>query len=159
MRSWRSFIMQSHLVPRFMIRKLKLSEKTLWIHLQIIQTRSKVFFRQVWSHVIIIGKSNSAGSKMKRHESRDLLGRLIKELDQKFYVVTPLDTSRHLVTPRARVPWKILWRSILKTVCHMDITVFLTHNSQGQLFLQGTFGVWTDVKVLWIESDEGKAGI
>ena len=28
---------------------------------------------------------------------------------------------------------------------------------QGQLSLQGTFGVWTDVKVLWTKADKGEA--
>ena len=30
---------------------------------------------------------------------------------------------------------------------------------QAQSSLQGTFGVWTDVKVLWTQADEGDAGM
>ena len=30
---------------------------------------------------------------------------------------------------------------------------------QGQLSLRGTFGVWTDVQVLWTKADEGEAGM
>ena len=30
---------------------------------------------------------------------------------------------------------------------------------QGQLFLQGTVCVWTDVKVLWTKADEGEAAM
>ena len=30
---------------------------------------------------------------------------------------------------------------------------------QGQLSLQGTFGVWTDVQVLWTKADEGELGM
>ena len=29
----------------------------------------------------------------------------------------------------------------------------------GQLSLQGTFGVWMDVKVLWTKADKGEAGL
>jgi len=29
----------------------------------------------------------------------------------------------------------------------------------NQLSFQGTFGVWTDVKVLWTKADEGEVGM
>ena len=40
---------------------------------------------------------------------------------------------------------------------HRTCDVHLT--PQGQLSLQGTFGVWTDVKVLWTKADEGEVGM
>ena len=43
-----------------------------------------------------------------------------------------------------------IWR-LWKTYCVNNLT------PQGQLTLQGTIGVWTDVKVLWAKSDDGEA--
>ena len=40
-----------------------------------------------------------------------------------------------------------------------NLTAFLILTPQGQLSLQGTFGVWTDVEVLWTKADEGEAGM
>ena len=41
------------------------------------------------------------------------------------------------------------------TNCEKNATL----TPQGQLSLQGTFSVWTDVSVLWTKADEGEAGM
>ena len=40
-----------------------------------------------------------------------------------------------------------------------SISSRLNLTPQAQLSLQGTFGVWTDTKVLWTKADDGEAGM
>ena len=48
---------------------------------------------------------------------------------------------------------------MLQFVQWSDIQWYKCLTPQGQLSLQGTFGVWTDVKELLTQADEGEAGI
>ena len=41
--------------------------------------------------------------------------------------------------------------------CSISLMINLT--PQAQLSFQGMFGVWTDVKVLWTQADEGETGM
>ena len=42
---------------------------------------------------------------------------------------------------------------------HMMCSRVINLTPQGQLSLRETFGVWTDVKVLWTKADEGEVGM
>ena len=55
--------------------------------------------------------------------------------------------------------WILKFEKLLEIQNITWLVFLISFNSPGTISLQGTFGVWRDVKVLWTQADEGEAEI